>query len=327
MRIQRLEQKSRKLCIAPMLGWTDRHARFFLRQIHPDALLFTEMLRPEALLYGKKQVFLRHHPCEHPVAFQLGGNQPAVLARAAREVELAGFDEVNLNVGCPSPKGKLEPFGAHLFCQPDLIRDCVQAMAAAVSIPVSVKTRIGIDHDDSYAPLAEFVAKVEPSCRIFYIHARKAWLDGLSPKENRDVPPLRYEYVYRLKREFPHLTIVINGGITEWSQVHRHLEHVDGVMIGRRAYKDPMWLAPPGLRQPEILKRCLCYVSRELEEGTPLREITRHMVGLCKNMRAAGVFRRHLAVPAQRDDAGLEAYLEAIELAEALSRPRERVTA
>ena len=320
----------RRICVAPMMGWTDRHERFFLRQMSRRALLFSEMLSPEAIVLGKKEYYLGYHPQEHPVVFQLGGNQPEMLAAACRELELVGFDEINFNVGCPSQGGHTQPYGAHLMKTPQVVVDCLSAMREAVSIPVTIKTRIGIDREDSYQPLADFVGKVQESgCRVFTIHARKAWLDGLSPKQNRDIPPLRYEYVYRLKREFPHLTVVLNGGITEWSEAAAHLEHVDGVMVGRRAYKDPYWLATVdrdffGCVQPipskaEVLRRCIPYVEEELAQGTALRDIARHMMGLYRNVRAVTAFRRHISVNANEDRADLGTFLEMIDIAENLA--------
>ena len=315
-----------------MLGWTDRHGRYFLRQISQRILLFSEMLAPEAILLGKKEHYLRHHPEEHPVAFQLGGNQPGQLAAAARDVEKAGYDEVNFNVGCPSLNGRLYRFGAHLMKEPRLVADCVAAMVDAVSIPVSVKCRIGVDELDSYDHLAEFVATIHASgCQVFFVHARKAWLEGLTPKENREVPPLRYDYVYRLKRENPGLTIVLNGGITDWGDATRHLEHVDGVMIGRRAYKDPYWLtrvdqdffgaSAPLPSQIDIMRRCIPYIERELAQGTALRDIVRHMVGLYRQLPSSAAFRRQISLEASRTGAGLDAYLRAIDIAAGLAHP------
>jgi tRNA-dihydrouridine synthase A len=316
-----------------MLGWTNRHARFFHRQISRNILVYSEMLAPEAILLGRKDRYLRYHPEEHPVAFQLGGHRPQLLAAAARELERVGYDEINFNVGCPSQKGKSQPFGAHLMRHPRLVAQCLSAMSEAVAIPVTIKTRIGVDEQEGYDSLAEFVGLVKESgCRVFIIHARKAWLDGLStPRANREVPPLRYEYVYRLKREFPDLTVVLNGGVTEWSEVKEHLRHVDGVMVGRRAYKDPYWLAEvdreifghPGPRPtpPEILRRCLGYVEQELASGTPLRAIVRHMVGLYRNAPAAAAYRRHMALESNPHQADLSVFLGAIRIADRLSRP------
>ncbi|MFN8606452.1 MAG: tRNA dihydrouridine(20/20a) synthase DusA [Vulcanimicrobiota bacterium] len=323
---------NRRICIAPMMGWTNRHARYFHRQLTRHALTYAEMLAPEAIVRGNRERWLRYSPGEHPVAFQLGGNQPRMLAAAARELERAGFDEINFNAGCPSKKGKTNPFGAHLIRHPQVVRQCVQEMLEAVSIPVSVKTRLGVDEQDSYDHLAEFVGQVKESgCRVFIVHARKAWLSGLSTRQNREVPPLRYDYVYRLKREFPDLSIVINGGVTDWSSAAEHLRHVDGVMIGRRAYKEPFWLAEvdrlffgssePDPTPPEVMRRCLPYVEAELAGGTPLREIVRHMVGLYRAAPAASAFRRQLSIQGHARGADKAVYEEAIRIAERLSRP------
>ena len=327
-----MPELDRRVCIAPMMGWTDRHARYFHRQISRNVLVYSEMLAPEAVLYGRRERYLRYHPEEHPVAFQLGGHRPQVLAAAARELEKVGYDEINFNVGCPSQKGKKHPFGAHLMKQPQVVRECLEAMAEAVDIPVTIKTRIGVDDHEGYQPLADFVGQTrESGCRVYIIHARKAWLDGLSPRANRDVPPLHYEYVYRLKREFPELTVILNGGLTEWSEIRQHLAHVDGVMVGRRAYKEPFWLAEVDREifggeaespsPPEILRRCIPYVEEELASGTSLRSIVRHMVGLYRNAPAASAFRRHIALEGNPRGAGLDVFLGAIRIAERLSRP------
>lgn len=318
-----------------MLGWTDRHARFFLRQISANARMYSEMLHAEALVYGDAEGFLKFHPAEHPVAFQLGGNRPENMAKAARMIEQAGFDEVNLNCGCPSERGHADPYGAHLMAKPELVRDCLAAMRDACSLPVSIKTRIGIDRQDSYEPLAAFAqVVVESGCKLWIVHARKAWLDGLSTQENRHVPPLHYDYVYRLKREFPELTVVINGAIDEWPAVHEHLQHTDGVMVGRRAYKDPFWLreadaqlfgatAEP-VSRAQILRRCLPYLEAELTRGAHPRDLMRHTVGLFRDLRGASNFRRHVSVEAHKREAGLEVLEHAIRIADWLEE-RERV--
>lgn len=315
-----------------MMGWTNRHARYFHRQLTRNAMTYSEMLAPEAIVRGNKKRWLRFSEAEHPVAFQLGGNDPKMLAAAARELELVGFDEINFNVGCPSKKGKGNPFGAHLIRHPHVVRACMQEMIEAVDIPVTLKTRLGVDEQESYDHLAEFVGLTKESgCRVFIVHARKAWLDGLSTRQNREVPPLRYDYVYRLKREFPDLSIVLNGGVTNWEQAKQHLEHVDGVMMGRTAYKEPFCLAEvdrlfygatePDPTPPEVMQRCLPYVESELARGTPLREMVRHMVGIYRAAPAASVFRRHISIEGHRPGAGRSVYLEAIHIAERLSRP------
>lgn len=323
----------RRVCIAPMMGWTNRHARYFHRQISRNVVVYSEMLAPEAIILGRKDRYIHYHPEEHPVAFQLGGHQPKVLAAAAKELQRVGYDEINFNVGCPSKKGKIQPFGAHLMKQPALVTQCLAAMGEAVDIPVTIKTRIGVDEQEGYQPLADFVGQVKESgCKVFIIHARKAWLDGLStPRANREVPPLHYDYVYRLKREFPDLTVILNGGVTEWSDARQHLQHVDGVMVGRRAYKEPYWLAEvdreifgaaePKPSPPEILRRCLDYVQQELESGTHLRDMVRHMVGLYRSAPAAAAFRRHIAMEGNPHGADLSVFLGAIRIADRLSRP------
>lgn len=319
----------RTISIAPMMGWTNRHCRYFLRQISRHAMLFSEMLAPEAIVLGKRKHHTDFHRAEHPVAFQLGGSDPKMLAEAARRLEEMGYDEINFNVGCPSATGQHRPYGAHLIKQPQLVAECMSAMREAVSIPVSVKTRIGVDRNDDYEPLAEFIEVVKTSgCTLYTIHARKAWLDGLSTRQNREIPPLRYEFVYRLKREFPELTILLNGAITDWSAAEEHLKQVDGLMIGRRAYKDPYWLAsvdqqfyqsaePPPSRA-EVLRRCIPYVEAELSQGTALREITRHMIGLFRNVPDASQFRQQLSLETYRRGADLKTYLKMVEIAETI---------
>lgn len=290
------------ICIAPMMGWTDRHQRYLVRQISRHAPVCTEMLAPEAILRGDAERYLRYHPSEHPVVFQLGGHDPEMLAAASRRIAEAGFDEVNFNCGCPSQKGATRLFGAHLMKEPQLVRECLAAMAEA-GLPVSIKCRIGVDHQDSYEELARFVDTV--ACPKVIVHARKAWLKGLSTRANRQVPPLQYDYVHRLKRDFPATTIIINGAITEWSQAHEHLRHVDGVMVGRRAYNDPLWLATVdrdffGSPEPppsavEILRRLLPYLEEELARGTPLRAVARHLHGVYQQGRGARVWRMTVA--------------------------------
>ncbi len=233
-----------KLCVAPMLDWTDRHCRYFHRLLSRRARLYSEMVSTGALLHGDAARHLDYNEAEHPVALQLGGSEPVELARCARLAERWGYDEVNLNCGCPSERVQRGAFGACLMAEPRLVADCVRAMNDAVSVPVTVKHRIGIDRSESYDLVRDFVGVVsEAGCTTFIVHARNAWLQGLSPKENRELPPLRYEVVYRLKGDFPGLRIVINGGVTADAEVTGHLQHVDGVMIGREAYHNPWWLA------------------------------------------------------------------------------------
>jgi tRNA-dihydrouridine synthase A len=233
---------NRLLSVAPMMDWTDRHCRYFHRLLAPSALLYTEMVTTGAIIHGDVDRHLAYNPEEHPVALQLGGSEPADLANCARIAEKYGYDEINLNVGCPSDRVQRGSFGACLMLEPILVRDCMSAMLDAVDIPVTIKTRLGVDDHESYQFMADFVGTVaESGCTVFIMHARKAFLEGLSPKQNRDVPPLHYDWVYRLKKESPDLEVVINGGINSIADVQSHLDHVDGVMLGRAAYQSP-WI-------------------------------------------------------------------------------------
>ena len=319
----------RRLSVAPMMDWTDRHDRYFLRLISRRALLYTEMVPTGAIMRsGDPARFLRFDPAEHPVALQLGGCDPAELARCAAIGAAWGYDEVNLNVGCPSDRVRSARFGACLMAEPGLVADCVAAMRDAVAdaVPVTVKTRIGIDERDSYDDLTRFVRTVAEAggCRTFIVHARKAWLSGLSPKENREIPPLRHEAVHRLKRDLPDLEIVINGGITTPEGAAEQLRHVDGVMIGREAYQNPYALAaferalfpdaPPPPGRHEIALRVADYAGRQLAEGVPLRAITRHILGLFNGLPGARRWRRHLSEAAHRPGAGVEVIREALAL-------------
>ncbi len=303
-----------------MMGWTDRHARYFLRLITKHSLLYTEMVNTGALLHNQQKVgsqkrLLAYHASEHPVALQLGGSDPQALALCASMVEDAGFDEVNLNVGCPSDRVKSGNFGACLMAQPELVADSVAAMKAKVTIPVTVKCRIGIDDMEEYASLQHFINVVaQGGCEGFIVHARKAWLQGLSPKQNREIPPLKYDYVHRLKKEKPELNISINGGIKSIESVQQQLVHVDGVMIGREAYNNPYMLAsvdqriyldadaPIKSREEIVLQMC-DYIDAELARGTKLHSITRHILGLYQGVRGARAWRRQLSENAHVDDA------------------------
>lgn len=300
-----------------MLEWTDRHCRYFLRQFSCHCLLYTEMVTTGAILHGAPERLLNFSREEHPVALQLGGSDPAELAGAARIGEQCGYDEINLNLGCPSDRVQSGRFGACLMAEPERVAECVAAMAAAVSIPVTVKTRIGIDDRDSYAGLARFIETLQHAgCRTFIIHARKAMLKGLSPKQNRNVPPLRYDYVYRLKRDFPGLGIILNGGITTLTAAAAHLGHVDGVMLGREAYHNPCILAAvdelffndphPGPGREDIIQQMLPYIGKELSAGTALKHITRHMLGLYHGVPGARAWRRYLSEHAHVAGAGVE---------------------
>jgi tRNA-dihydrouridine synthase A len=313
----------RRLSIAPMMDWTDRHERYFLRLIAGRALLYTEMIPTGAILRGDPTRALRFDPAEHPVALQLGGSDPDDLARCAGLGAAWGYDEVNLNVGCPSDRVQSARFGACLMAEPDLVAACVRAMRAAVDVPVTVKTRIGIDEQDSYDFLCRFVEEVAAAgCGTLILHARKAWLSGLSPKQNRELPPLRYEVVHRVKADFPELEIILNGGIRTLDQAQAQLRHVDGVMIGREAYHNPFVLAEweralLGITGPvpsrfEIAQRLVPYIERELAAGTPLFAITRHVLGLFNGLPGARAWRRHLSEAARRPDAGAEVIRDAL---------------
>jgi tRNA-dihydrouridine synthase A len=290
-----------------MMDWTDRHCRFFLRQLSRHALLYTEMVTTGALLNGDAERFLRHDHTEHPLALQLGGSVPTELAACARMAEAAGYDEVNLNVGCPSDRVQNNMIGACLMGHPALVADCVKAMRDAVGIDVTVKHRIGINGRDSYAELCDFVGQVrEAGCRSFTVHARIAILEGLSPKENREVPPLRYDVAKALKADFPDLEIILNGGIKTLDECETHLEHFDGVMLGREAYHNPYLLAQVdrrlfGSEQPVISRadavRCMRpYIERHIATGGAMHHITRHMLGLGVGFPGARRFRQLLSV-------------------------------
>jgi tRNA-dihydrouridine synthase A len=315
------------ISVAPMMDWTDRHCRFFLRQISRHALLYTEMVTTGALLHGPRDRLLAFHRDEHPIALQLGGSDPVDLAECARMAEAAGYDEVNLNVGCPSDRVQSGRFGACLMAEPELVAELVSSMQSAVSIPVTVKSRIAIDEMEEWPTLEHFVGRLsEAGCTRFIVHARKAWLKGLSPAENRDIPPLRYDLVHRLKRENPDLDVTINGGITTLDQVAGHLEVLDGVMLGRAAYKNPWVLADAdsrfygagesGIDRHEVVRRMLPYIEERRGEGTPLNAITRHMTGLFQGQRGGRAWRRHLSENAHKTGAGPEVVAAALALIE-----------
>lgn len=310
-----------RLCVAPMMDWTDRHCRQFHRLLSPHARLYSEMVTAAALVHGDRDYLLRHGN-EHPVALQLGGSDPTELAQAAVYGAAAGYDEINLNVGCPSSRVQSGRFGACLMREPDLVGECVKAMRAAVDVPVTVKCRVGVDDQDAYADLQRFV---ETMCAaevgVLEVHARKAWLKGLSPKENRDVPPLDYARIYRLKQEFPHLLVVINGGIVSVEDVQTHLAEVDGVMLGRAAYRNPwilaeleaaLWGTPSPTRE-EVFAGLRSYVEAELARGTLLKHVARHVLGLYLGQPGARRFRRVLSEQMHKDDAGMSLLEQAIE--------------
>jgi tRNA-dihydrouridine synthase A len=312
----------RKFCVAPMMEWTDRHCRFFHRLLTRKAVLYTEMITTGAVIRGDRDRLLGFDAFEHPVALQLGGSDPRQLAESARIGADYGYREINLNVGCPSDRVQEGRFGACLMAEPDLVATGVAAMKSAVSIPVTVKCRIGIDDQDAEASLDRFIDRVaKAGCRSFIVHARKAWLSGLSPKENRDVPPLDYDRVRRLKARRPELELVLNGGIESFAEALKQLPHLDGVMLGRAAYADPYLLAevdralfgaagtPPS--RLDVFDRFVPYVAAELARGTRLNAMTRHILGLFHGQPRARAFRRHLAENAHRDGAGLDVLMSA----------------
>lgn len=313
--------------IAPMMDRTDRHYRYFMRQITKRTLLYTEMVTSQAILHGDRDHLLGFSPEEKPLVLQVGGDDPKLLAACARIAEDYGYDEINLNVGCPSDRVQNGNFGACLMTQPALVADCIAAMMAATRIPVSVKHRIGVDDIDSYEHMAHFVQMVAATgCRRFTVHARKAWLQGLSPKENRDVPPLRYEDVYRLKQEFPHLWIEINGGIKTLKQVQTHLESVDAVMIGRAAYDMPYLFADVDRlffdevgavkTRSHIVHAMLPYVDKWTGQGLKLNSITRHMLMLFHGQPGSRTWRRIITEHACRLGAGSEILRQALKAVE-----------
>ncbi|MEJ2316537.1 MAG: tRNA dihydrouridine(20/20a) synthase DusA [Gammaproteobacteria bacterium] len=316
----------RRLSVAPMLDWTDRHCRYFHRQLTHRTLLYTEMITTGALLFGDAERHLHYDEAEHPLALQLGGSEPEALARCAKLAEAHGYDEINLNVGCPSDRVQNGAFGACLMATPLLVADCMKAMLDAVSVPVTIKHRIGIDDMESFDELAHFIGTVASSgCRIFIIHARKAWLQGLNPRQNREIPPLQYEFVYRLKQEFADLEIIINGGVETLDQAEGHLSRVDGVMIGRAAYHNPWLLADADRRlfgaenpvksRTEVVERMIPYLEAHLREsGGKASHVTRHMLGLFNGQPGARKWRRALSENAVRKDAGVEVLTEALQL-------------
>jgi tRNA-dihydrouridine synthase A len=300
-----------------MMEWTDRHCRYFLRLISRRTLLYTEMVTAEAILHGQPERLLQFDPAEHPVALQVGGSDPDRLAAAARIGAGFGYDELNLNVGCPSDRVQSGRFGACLMAEPALVAECIAAMTAKVGVPVTVKCRIGIDDQDAEETLDRFIdAAAAGGCRTFVVHARKAWLEGLSPKENRDVPPIDYGRVYRVKARRPDLTIIVNGGIESLDAAAGHLAHVDGVMLGRAAYQDPYLLAGVDSllfgsaaavsSRLEVLDRFMPYAEAELARGVRLNQMTRHILGLFHGQPRARAFRRYLSETAHLEGAGME---------------------
>lgn len=318
---------NRSLSVAPMLDWTDRHFRFFLRLITRRTLLYTEMVTCHALLHGPREKLLGFDLKEKPLALQLGGSSPNALAQCAEIGEYWGYDEVNLNVGCPSDRVKKGRFGACLMKTPELVAECVSAMAAKTKLPVTVKCRIGVDDRDHYEHLLEFIETVSKGgCRTFIVHARKAWLSGLSPKANRTVPPLRQDWVIRLKADFPDLAIVLNGGIEDLQAAQQALTTVDGVMIGRAVYHNPCLLSQadtlifldpqPYQSREQLLEAFLPYAEARLAEGIRLHSMTRHLMGLYHGRPGARQWRRHLSTVGSRSDAGLEVLTDWLRLAQ-----------
>jgi tRNA-dihydrouridine synthase A len=313
----------RRFCVAPMLDWTDRHDRYFLRLISRHAWLYTEMVTTGAIIHGDRDRHLAFNEVEHPVALQLGGSEPADMAECARIGQDYGYDEVNINVGCPSERVHKGSFGACLMATPETVAECVDAMRQVVDIPVTIKTRIGIDEQEDYEHLHHFVRiNREAGCRIFIVHARKAWLKGLSPKENREVPPLRYALVYQLKQEFPDLEIIINGGLQDLDRAEQQLEHVDGVMLGRAVYHDPWLLSEVDRRfygddhevvsAREIVEQMYPYIEELIRNGGQLKYVTRHMLGMFHGRPGAKLWRRTLSEKAYREGAGIEVVEEAL---------------
>ena len=314
----------RKFCVAPMMDWTDRHDRVFLRLFSKYALLYTEMITSAALEFGDAKYLLNYNPEEHPVALQIGGSNTKELARGAKLAEVAGFDEINLNVGCPSNRVQSGDFGACLMANPKLVADCVKSMKDAVEVPVTVKSRIGIDDMDSEPELLDFVGKVsQAGCQTFIIHARKAILKGLSPKENREIPPLKYDRVLTVKEQFPELEIIINGGINDFRKIQLFLENFDGVMVGREAYQNPFFLhqidstlfgdATTNKSRIDYLEEYFPYIESELSKGTLLKHMTRHILGLFKGEPGGKQFRRYLSENSHHKNAGIDIVINALQ--------------
>jgi tRNA-dihydrouridine synthase A len=328
MNIEKAANKlDRTFTTAPMMDWSDRHCRFFWRKLTRHAVLYTEMVTTGAIIFGNRARYLEYNDGEHPIALQLGGSDPAALAQCAAYAEQWQYDEVNLNVGCPSDRVQNNMIGACLMAHPQLVADCVKAMRDACSIPVTVKHRIGIDDQDSYEQMRDFVGTVaDAGCEVFIVHARKAILQGLSPKENREIPPLKYEYVYRLKQEFPELEILINGGINSHEQARECLQHVDGVMIGREAYQNPSILMDvdqlyygqtadePERNKADIIRSLYPYIEEQCSQGAPLHHISRHTLGFFHGQNGARLYRRHLSENAHRRDAGPDIIEQALKL-------------
>ncbi len=318
----------RRFCVAPMMTHTDRHFRYFLRLISSKVMLYTEMLTTGALIYGDKTHFLTFNQEEHPLGLQLGGSDPEHLRQCAMMAEDAGYDEVNLNVGCPSDRVQSGQFGACLMAKPELVAECVQSMQLSVSIPITVKTRIGIDEQDSYEELVNFVKQLsDVDCKSIFIHARKAWLNGLSPRQNREVPPLKYDVVYAIKRDFPKLDIIINGGITNLAECKQHLNYVDGVMLGRAICSNPYLLAKVDEEifahagntksRHEVLSQYIEYIESQLAQDVYLNRMSRHILGLFQGQHGARAYRRLLSEEAYKPGADIRVIKQAMQLVDA----------
>jgi tRNA-dihydrouridine synthase A len=322
-----IKEKSidRRFCVAPMMEWSDRHCRYLWRLLSKHAVLYTEMVTTGAIIHAGPERFLAYNREEQPVALQLGGSDPADLGRCATIAEQWGYDEVNLNCGCPSDRVQNGMIGACLMAHPQRVADCVRAMRDACDLPITVKHRIGIDEMESYDELVGFIQPIaDAGCQTFIVHARKAWLKGLSPKQNREVPPLDYPMVYRLKKDFPNLEIIINGGVTSLEQSSEHLKHVDGVMLGRAAYQNPYLLAAVDQKiygdntaqksRDQVLFGFVPYIENQLEQGVPLHHIVRHVLGLFQGVAGAKIFRRHISQNAHKSGADISVVDEALRL-------------
>ena len=317
-----MKRIDRRLCIAPMMTHTDRHFRYLLRLISRRVMLYTEMITTGALIHGKQYQRLEFDINEHPLAIQLGGSDPGNLSLCAAMVEEKGYDEINLNIGCPSDRVRDGEFGACLMAQPERVAECIHAMCGRTKLPVTVKTRIGIDDRDSYEHLRDFIQTVSAAgCRTFIIHARKAWLEGLSPRQNREVPSLNYPLVYRLKADFPELEIIINGGISSLAAAAGHLEKVDGVMIGRAVCHNPYLLSDadrllfgdetPVLSRHDVLEEFIRYAEMQLRSGVALQQMSRHLLGLFRGQAGARAWRRHLSEKIHSDNSGVRLLIDA----------------
>ncbi len=315
---------SHKLSVAPMLDWTDRHCRYFYRLMSTKTVLYTEMVTTGAIIFGKGD-YLSYNDEEHPLVLQLGGSDPKAMAECAKRAADMGYDEININVGCPSDRVQNGRFGACLMSEPVLVAECVDSMQAAANIPITVKSRIGIDDQDSYEFLHTFIDTVEKAgCQHFIIHARKAWLSGLSPKQNRDIPPLDYQRVYQIKKDFSQLDISINGGIKSLDEASQHLQHIDGVMIGREIYQNPYLLAQADqllwqdqrdvISRDDVISIMTEYVERHVQQGGKASHVTRHMLGLCNGLPGAKQFRRYLSENAHLAGVGGEVLTQAYSL-------------